>query len=61
MVDGRRSPAWLAVLYQRGLSVEQAIESFEFMYVNFWDRRKDGHGLDELLTIQAEMLRDSKY
>lgn len=52
IVDGQTSDAWIATLYQQGLCLEQAMQGNEFMYVQFWDRKKDERNLDDLLNIQ---------
>ena len=57
VVDGRTSPAWIATIYQQGLSLEQAMQNNEFMYVQFWDRKKDGHNREDLLKIQEETFK----
>ncbi len=54
VIDGQKSPAWLATLYLRGRTLDQAIADNEFMYIQFWDRHKEGHSLDDLLKIQEE-------
>lgn len=59
VVDFRTSPAWLALLYQRGLDLKDAQRKDEWMYINFWDRKKDGHKLEELFAIQEENLKHS--
>lgn len=59
VIDGRKSPTWLAVIYQQGRTLDEALESTEFMYVNFWDRRKDGDSIDELITHQSAMLKEA--
>jgi hypothetical protein len=43
---------WLALLYQRGLTLEEAQEKSEWMYINFWDREKNSDSLKDLLKIQ---------
>jgi len=40
IVDGTRRPGTLAWLYQRGLTLEEAVTAKEFMYVNFWTKTK---------------------
>lgn len=52
VIDARRADAWIAALYQQGLSLEEALASQEFMYVNFWDRTKNRESLGDLLKIQ---------
>lgn len=52
VIDARQNDNWIAALYQQGLSLEEAFASQEIMYVNFWDRTKNGESLDDLLKIQ---------
>lgn len=59
VVDVRTSPGWLALLYQRGLDLEEAQAKQEWMYVNFWNRKKDGSNLEDLISMQEKyMLED---
>ncbi|WP_424945833.1 restriction endonuclease [Candidatus Spongiihabitans sp.] len=58
IIDGtRRDGLGVATMYQQGLSLNQAMVNMEFMYVHFWDRKKDDHDLDDLLKIQEENLK----
>lgn len=52
VIDGRQTDEWVATLYQRGFSLEEALASQEFMYVNFWDCTNNGESLADLLKIQ---------
>jgi len=63
VVDGNKTPAWLATLYQQGATLEQAMKANEFMYVQFWNRHKDGHSLSDLLKLQEDKFKeiDPKY
>lgn len=56
VVDGQKNQFGPALLYQRGLTLEEALASGEFMYTQFWDRESDGSGLGELLKQQNEDL-----
>ena len=56
VVDIQATPAWLATLYQQGRTLDEAMKDAEFMYVHFWNRRKDGHDLEDLLKLQKENL-----
>jgi len=49
VIDGRKTKTWVACLYQRGLDVDQALKKHEFMYVQFWDRKKDNFDLNKLI------------
>jgi hypothetical protein len=61
VIDARRTGVWLAVMYQRGVSLEDAIKNKEFMYINFWDKTKSKESLQELLEKQkATLLSDNK-
>ena len=42
----------LATLYQRGLSFEQAVGNYEWMYINFWSKKDEVNSLDALLKYQ---------
>ena len=59
VVDGKTTPAWLTTLYQQGRTLNEAMQDNEFMYIQFWDRRKDGASLDDLLKFQEEMFREA--
>lgn len=52
MIDGDRNASALAFLYRRGRSREDAIASWEFMYVNIWHRRPPAEDLYQLLEKQ---------
>lgn len=59
VIDVRTSPAWLALLYQRGLDLREAQEKDEWIYINFWDRTKNGDKLEQLFIHQEENLKTS--
>lgn len=58
VVDGQSKSIGLATLFQQGLTLEDAMNSNEFMYVQFWDRKKGQYSLDDLLKIQKENLTE---
>lgn len=58
VIDIRTSAAWLALIYQRGLDLDEAQLKGEWMYLNFWDRKRDRHSLDDLIKLQEESLKD---
>jgi hypothetical protein len=58
VIDAQKTPIAVATIYQQGFSLEQAMQNKEFMYVNFWDRKKDGHSLEDLFRIQAESFKE---
>ncbi len=50
----------LAFLYQRGFDLKDAIwKHGEFMYVNFWNRKKDNKNLDQLINLQEQGILES--
>lgn len=53
IVDVTRRPDKLATLYQRGLTLDQAKENKEWMYVNLWKKDNKIKTLDDLLEFQA--------
>lgn len=59
VIDGNTTPAWIATLYQQGSTLDEAINKNEFMYINFWDRVKDKHSLNDLLKIQEGAFKDN--
>lgn len=52
VLDGTRRANMLATLYQRGLTLEQAGESKELMYVNLRSKDDEIKTLDDFLTFQ---------
>jgi len=59
VIDGRKTETWVACLYQRGLDVDQALKKHEFMYVQFWDRKKDNFDLDKLIEHQEQYTKEA--
>ncbi|MGY5618728.1 restriction endonuclease [Vibrio cincinnatiensis] len=58
VIDGQTTSAWLATIYQQGLDLKQAMDSTEFMYVNFWNRNENGDTLNDLLSFQEDNLKE---
>lgn len=54
VIDAQRTNAGLATLYQQGKTLDQAMQDMEFMYIQFWDRKKNKENLKDLLKIQEE-------
>ena len=52
VIDVRRHPDMLATLYQRGLTLEQAGKSKEWMYVNIKSKDDEVKTLDDFIKIQ---------
>lgn len=59
IIDGFKSHDWLASIYQQGLTLDQAMQNKEYMYVQFWDRKKENHTLDDLLNLQEEIFKET--
>ena len=57
VVDAKRVPAFLASLYRRGSTFDEAVGKMEFMYVNLLDRTGPAATLDELLASQEADIR----
>ena len=58
IIDSRTCDLWLALLYQRGLDLSEAQEKHEWMYINFWDRKKSGQSLDDLIKIHEDEFKE---
>lgn len=56
ITDATKRELSTAFFYQRGLSYEQATQSMEFMYLNFW-HLDNTETLDDLIQHQEENLR----
>ena len=52
-IDVRGGSGYLARLYRRGLTAQEAEDRWEWMYVNLWNRAHEIHSLDLLLAKQA--------
>ncbi|QTH64265.1 restriction endonuclease [Psychrosphaera ytuae] len=59
VIDAQPTPAWLATLYQQGLTIDKAIDKNEFMYIQFWDRKAQGDSLDDLLKLQLSRFEEN--
>lgn len=56
IVDGKKTAPFLATIYRKGLELESAIESKEFMYVNYYETAKSGRTLNDVLKLHKEDL-----
>jgi hypothetical protein len=58
VIDAIPRPGTVATLYQRGLTIENAVKNGEFMYVAFWDKKKhpDVDTLEKLLEFQQSYM-----
>lgn len=53
IIDATYRNEMLASLYQRGLTFEEAVNSYEWMYVNIWGKEGEIKTLDDFLEHQA--------
>ena len=53
IVDITRNDGFLATLYQRGRTLEEAKREHEWMYVNYWHKDKNASSLAEVLKMQT--------
>ena len=60
VIEPSRLPAFVAALYQRGSSLEEAQEASEWMYVNFWKKDENADNLQTLLTHQEGYMKRGK-
>lgn len=58
IIDGNTTENWVCTLYQQGLTLDEAINQNEFMYINFWDRIKNKNSLNDLLKIQEDAFKN---
>lgn len=56
IVDAKRRLGSVCMLYQRGLTLEEAGAQRELAYINFWDRKADAFNLENLLEHQEEYM-----
>jgi len=59
VIDVQTTPAWLATLYLQGRTLDEAMKDNEFMYIQLWDRCKDGDSLEDLLKSQESMFKET--
>ncbi len=52
-------PSGRAHIYQRGSNIHDAFARGEIMYVQFWDRKKDGLDLEALTALQEKRMKSS--
>ncbi len=56
VVDATRADDCLCTMFQRGLDVDTAKRNREFLYVSFWNRKKDPLTAAELDELQVERM-----
>lgn len=52
VIDIREQGGFIACLYQRGITFEQAQKRQEWIYFNFWDKDKNASNINALVSIQ---------
>lgn len=56
IIDGTRRDNMVATTYQKGISLEEAIQNKEWAYMNFWDKSGEIDSVDKLISWQNEQL-----
>ncbi len=54
IIDGRTTEAYVATLYQQGLTLDEAINANEWMYINFWHKDDKCQNMEDLLELQEK-------
>lgn len=56
VIDAKRKEgqSFLACLYQRGLDFHSALAANEWMYINFWSKKKADQSLEDLIQMEAD-------
>lgn len=57
VVDSTQGEGCLCTMYRRGLDVKIAEKEKEFLYINFWDRKKTPLTAAELDNLQVEQMK----
>ena len=60
VIDNRKQQTFLACLYQRGLSLEEAQKRQEWIYFNYWRKDKNAFNIEELVSMQNAQM-ESNY
>ncbi|WP_242633889.1 restriction endonuclease [Alteromonas sp. KUL17] len=55
--DIQKCEGFIACLYQRGMTLEQAQKKKEWMYINFWEKDKNTSDITALVAIQNERMK----
>ena len=56
IIDGTRRNGFVASLYQRGITFEEATINKEWAYLNFWDKNDTIYTIDKLIAFQNDSL-----
>jgi hypothetical protein len=59
IVDASRDYNLLCMMYRRGLDSKSAIRDGEFLYIDFWDKKKDHLTANQLDKRQIEVMKES--
>lgn len=59
VIDAKRGDSFVAALYQRGLTLEDAGNQREWMYINFWEKSPEAKTVEELTKLQDKRLREN--
>lgn len=57
IIDARKGPGFTASLYQRGITLEEAMSTNEWMYINFWRKDDTAGDLEALLEFQEQYIK----
>lgn len=57
IVDAAKTEGRLTNMYQRGITLEEAMAKKEFLYINYWDRRANPLTAEELDEQQVAQMR----
>lgn len=58
IIDGSRNDQYLAALYQRGRSLQEAMRRHDWMYVNYWRKDAEASSLPEGLKMQTREMAE---
>lgn len=59
VIDASKRKNSICMLYQRGLTFEEAAKKSEIAYINYWNRHEKGENLDDLLISQEKGIREN--
>lgn len=58
IIDGKKNEHFVATLYQRGISFDEATISKEWAYISFWTKDKYINTIDKLISFQNSYLKE---
>ncbi len=59
IIDSTSRNESICMLYQRGLTIDEAGKQKELAYVNFWNRKEDNFNLADLIKLQEANMSNS--